>query len=97
MQRAFQLVLDAMVQLVDERPGSNFILLVFGEINERSEIPNDIAVAIRTSTAVHTLARSGGGSNFMEHWQYSSALGTVGRPGRFIFHGLGLGLRNGRR
>ena len=35
-----------MVQLVDEHPGSNFILLVFGEIYQRCEILNDVTAGI---------------------------------------------------
>ena len=39
-----------MVQLVDEHPGSNFILLVFGEINERCKILNDVTARIANRT-----------------------------------------------
>jgi hypothetical protein len=43
-------ILDAMVQLVDEHPGSNFILFVFGQINQRYEILDDVTAGIANRT-----------------------------------------------
>ena len=39
-----------MVQLVDQHPGSNFILLMFGKISERSKILNNITARIANRT-----------------------------------------------
>src|SRR5665647_2570797 len=39
-----------MVQLLDKHPRSNFIFLVFSEINERSEILNDVTTRIANRT-----------------------------------------------
>jgi hypothetical protein len=67
-----------MVQLVDEHPGSNFVLLVFGEINQRCKILNDVTACIANRTDEDR------GPELAGKYSKRLAIGSGGQPLDFI-------------